>query len=80
MSRRTHITLTDRQHNLLLEESGRSGLPMAELVRRAVDGTYRPAYRWRVRGFEVNLGVFRWPDAASVARRVRIRKPRLEDP
>jgi hypothetical protein len=37
MSRRTQITLKDRQHRLLLEESVRTGLSMAELVRRAVD-------------------------------------------
>src|SRR5436190_1233692 len=42
MSRRTQIMFTDRQHALLLYESSRSGLSMAELVRRAVDRTFRP--------------------------------------
>ena len=78
ISRRTQITLTDRQHALLVYESNRSGLPMAELVRRAIDGTFRPLSRPKVRGFELNLGLWREVDAALVARRVRRRKPRLD--
>jgi hypothetical protein len=42
MSRRTHLTLSDRQHAFLQSEAGRTGLSMAELVRRAIDFTYRP--------------------------------------
>jgi hypothetical protein len=71
MSRRTQVTLTDRQHALLLDESARSGLSLAELVRRAVDSVYRPHLRPRVRGFEVSVGMWREPDAAVVARRVK---------
>jgi len=74
MSRRTQITLTDRQHALLLDEAFRSGLSMAELVRRAVDSAYRPYLRPSVRGVEVSLGVWRRPDAAVVARRVLPRR------
>jgi hypothetical protein len=70
MSRRTQITLTDRQHALLLDEAHVSGLSLAELVRRAVDATYRPNQRPRVAGVEVSVGVWRRPDAAVVARRV----------
>ncbi len=40
MSHRTQITLTDRQYARLREESRRSGLGLAELVRRAVDRSY----------------------------------------
>ncbi len=69
MSRRTQITLTDRQHAFLLGESARSGLSMAELVRRAVDLTFRPHVRPKLRGLEVSLGVWSRPDAALVARR-----------
>ena len=80
MSRRTQITLTDRQHAMLVYESDRSGLPMAELVRRAVDRTFRPVSRRpSVRGFEVNFGLWREEDAAKVARRLKPRKPRLYD-
>ncbi len=40
MSHRTQITLTDEQYARLLDESRRSGLGLAELVRRALDRTY----------------------------------------
>lgn len=72
MSRRTQIVLSDRQHAFLLQESGRTGLSLAELVRRAVDATYRPGSRPRVPGYEVSLGIWRRPDAAAVGRRRRI--------
>jgi hypothetical protein len=68
MSRKTQITLTDRQHRLLLEESVRSSVSMAELVRRAIDSTYRPKLRPVVRGFQLNIGLLRQPDAAIVGR------------
>src|SRR5579859_3167693 len=69
MSRRTQITLTDRQHAYLLGESGRTGLPLAELVRRAIDTVYRPGSRPRADGVEVSFGIWRRPDAAIVGRR-----------
>jgi hypothetical protein len=68
MSRKTQITLTDRQHRLLLEESVRSSVSMAELVRRAIDAVYRPRLRPVVGGFQVNVGVLRTPDAAILGR------------
>lgn len=40
MSHRTRITLTDEQYERLCRESERSGLALAELVRRAVDRSY----------------------------------------
>ena len=69
MSRRTQITFSDRQHAFLIDESVRSGLSMAELVRRAVDLTYRPYVRPKLRGVELSLGVWSRPDAALVGRR-----------
>lgn len=69
MSRRTQITLSDRQHAFLVSESERTGLPLAELVRRALDTVYRPHLRERVRGFELSVGVWERPDAAVVGRR-----------
>jgi hypothetical protein len=69
MSRRTQVTLSDRQHAFLVGESVRTGLSLAELVRRAVDGTYRPHFRPRVTGFELSLGVWARPDAAVAGRR-----------
>jgi hypothetical protein len=71
MSRRTQITLSDRQHALLVDESKRTGLSLAELVRRSVDRVYRPHARPRVRGFELSVGLWREPDAAVVGRRVK---------
>lgn len=40
MSHRTQITLTDGQYARLLEESDRTGLPLAELIRRALSRVY----------------------------------------
>lgn len=40
MRHRTQITLTDEQCERLIEESRRSGVGLAELVRRAVDDRY----------------------------------------
>jgi hypothetical protein len=71
MSQRTQIIFTTRQHALLLDEARRTGLPMAELVRRAVDRTYRPSFRPAVRGLEISLGLWRRPDAAVAGRRPR---------
>lgn len=34
---RTAIHITDKQHEELREESDNTGLPMAELIRRAID-------------------------------------------
>jgi hypothetical protein len=76
MGRKTQITLTDRQHAFLRHEAARTGLPMTELIRRAVDATYRPYSRLRVRGFELSLGVWRRPDEGLVGRRLRRREPR----
>jgi hypothetical protein len=69
MGRRTQITLTDRQHAFLRDEATRTGLSLAELVRRAVDSTYRPYARPRIGGYEVSLGFWRRPDEAIVGRR-----------
>ncbi len=68
MSRKTQITLTDRQHRLLVEESLRASVSMAELVRRAIDTVYRPTLRPIVGGFHVNIGLHRAPDAAIIGR------------
>jgi hypothetical protein len=72
MSRRTQVTLTDRQHAFLRDEALRTGLSLAELVRRAIDTTYRPHVRPRIGGFEVNLGMWKRPDAAIAGRYRRL--------
>jgi hypothetical protein len=40
MSHRTQITLSDAEYARLKQESARTGLGLAELVRRALDTTY----------------------------------------
>jgi hypothetical protein len=42
---------------------------MGELVRRAVDKTYRPQARPAFRGFELSLGFWDRPPAAIAGRR-----------
>ncbi len=74
MAKRTQITLTDGQHAVLVDEAYRTGLSMAELVRRAVDAAYRPDLRLRARGYEVSFGVWRQPDAGVTARRLLPRR------
>lgn len=71
IGRRTQITLRDDQYDLLTHESDCTGLPKAELIRRAIDIVFVPEMRPRVRGFELKIGAWRDPDAAEVARRVK---------
>jgi hypothetical protein len=71
MGLRTHVTLTEEQRIFLLNESARSGLSMAELVRRALDATYPLPPRRQVGGFELNVGLWRRLDAAVTGRRLR---------
>jgi len=72
------MTLEDGQYAFLLEESFRSGLPMAELVRRAIDREYRPGKRRRVRGYALSAGLWRDVDPSLIGKRPILRKPRLE--
>jgi hypothetical protein len=68
---KTHIMLEPRQYDRLKDEAARTSLSMGELVRRAIDQTYRPFFRPTVRGYEVSFAMWRRPDAAVAARRVR---------
>ena len=73
MPHRMQIALTEQQYDRLNEEAWRTGLSIAELVRRAVDRAYRPDIRSRVPGIELSVGVWRKPDAAVAGRRPGIR-------
>ena len=66
-----HVLLADSQHEFLRNESARSGLSMAELMRRALDATYPLPPRRQVGGFELNVGLWRRLDAAVTDRRLR---------
>ncbi len=73
MSRELHLHIADRQYEFLKAESELTGLPMAELVRRALDHTYVPWERRNAGGFQASVGWWRRPDAASVGRRAGLR-------
>lgn len=61
MSHRTQITLTDTQYERLRTESERTGIGLAELIRRAVDRTYGTSpYHTLVEGLEGSFGS--WAD------------------
>ena len=69
MSRRTQMFLTDRQHAFLRDEAARTGLSMSELIRRAIDTTYRQHARPRLAGYELSFGLWKRPDVALAGRR-----------
>ena len=71
MAMAIHVHVTDTQRAFLLNESARSGLSMAELVRRALDATYPLPQRQHVGGFELNVGLWRRLDAAVTGRRLQ---------
>ncbi|WP_239310858.1 MULTISPECIES: ribbon-helix-helix protein, CopG family [unclassified Frankia] len=74
MAHRTQITLADEQYERLRAESRRSGLGLAELVRRAVDRVYgssRPEET--VRALDASFGSWtgRVDDGASYVEGLR---------
>jgi hypothetical protein len=66
----TQVMLEPEQYAYLIGESLRTGLSRSELIRRAIDETFRPEARVRVRGFDLGFGVWRSPDAAVAGRRI----------
>jgi len=70
MRMRTQVLLEPEQYDYLVGESFRTGLSRSELIRRALDETYRPEARRRVRGFDLGIGIWRSPDAAVAGRRL----------
>jgi hypothetical protein len=73
MCRELHVHIADRQYAFLRAESELTGLPMAELVRRALDLTYVLGERKKVEGWQASVGWWRRPDAAVVGRRAGLR-------
>jgi hypothetical protein len=68
MTHRTQITLEDEQYERLRVESRRSGLGLAELVRRAIDRVYGAVgAEETVRGLDASFGTWvdRTVDGAS---------------
>jgi hypothetical protein len=62
MSHRTQITLEDEQYALLRAESARTGLGLAELVRRALDATYGSSTTAADRKHRIDLAFGLWID------------------
>lgn len=65
MSHRTQITLTDEQYERLQSESERTGMSMAELVRRAIDETYGDDIEQRLAALRASAGA--WADRDDIA-------------
>ncbi len=59
MSRRLQITFTDAEYEWLTEESRQSSVPVAELVRRAVDDKYPIGRRGLFQLHELNVRLSR---------------------
>jgi ribbon-helix-helix protein len=55
MSRRFNITLTDLQYEWLTEESRQTSVPVAELIRRAIDDKFPPRLERRLRTHELSV-------------------------
>lgn len=77
MSHRTQITLSDEQYRRLLLESSRTGLGLAELVRRALDRVYAgPSTEETLRWVDDSFGIWadREDDEDGVAYVARLRQ------
>ncbi|HEX4521328.1 MAG TPA: ribbon-helix-helix protein, CopG family [Gaiellaceae bacterium] len=73
MTHRLQISITDDQYAVLNTEANRTGLSIAELIRRSVDRTWRPDARPRAKGYELSVGLWKRPDAAVAGRRPGIK-------
>jgi hypothetical protein len=79
MTHRTQITLADEQYERLRAESQRSGLGLAELVRRAIDRVYGSAGpEETIQGLDGSYGAWtdRTDDGASYVDGMRRGKAR----
>jgi len=75
MSHRTQITLTDQQYERLLNESDRTGLGLAELVRRALTRCYGDVTsNERARALRESAGTWSDRDADGEAYVERLRR------
>jgi hypothetical protein len=77
MSHRTQITLTDEQYETLRRESDRTGVSLAELVRRAVARAYGAPERASQAALEESFGAWQDRDFDGAEYVERIRRPGL---
>jgi hypothetical protein len=73
MSVRVHIQMTPTMHKRLVDIANRTGLGVAELMRRAAEQKYWPDELPKMKGFEVSVGFWKRPSAAIVGRRPGIK-------
>jgi hypothetical protein len=75
MAHRTQITLTDEQYERLRAESQRTGLGLAELVRRALDRAYRSVDpEEAVRALDESFGTWDAPEEGGAGYVERLRR------
>jgi hypothetical protein len=55
MSRRFNLTLTDAQYDWLTDESRQTSVPVAELIRRAIDDTFPSRHDRRLASHELSV-------------------------
>ncbi len=77
MAHRTQITLTDAQYATLKRESKRTGLGLAELVRRSLSSTYRTQGTQRTAALEESFGAWSDRDFDGEQYVERLRRPGL---
>jgi predicted DNA-binding ribbon-helix-helix protein len=71
MGIRFQVTLEERQYRHLTALSERQSVPVAELIRRAIDKTYELRSGRRMTGLELSVGVWR-PEADAIGRRAGV--------
>lgn len=77
MGHRTQITLTDGQYALLKRESTRTGVSLAELVRRAVAREYGAGRHLDEQALDQSFGAWQDRDFDGAEYVERIRRPGL---
>ena len=77
MAHRTQITLSDAQYATLKHESQRTGLSLAELVRRALNESYRGPAADFERALEHSFGTWSDRDYEGEEYVERLRRPGL---
>lgn len=77
MAHRTQITLTDAQYATLKRESQRTGLGLAELVRRSLSATYRMPGGDRSSALDESFGAWSDRDFDGEEYVERLRRPGL---
>ena len=65
--------MTPKMHKRLVDIANKTGLGVAELLRRGAERTYWPDELPKTKGFELSFGIWKRPSAAIVGRRPGIK-------